>query len=155
MIARFVGDVTRQMGLDDKARYAVQLAVDEACTNVIKYAYDEKTGQPVTVECRKEDDNCVVVIRDKGRAFDPSNVPAPDFDSPVSERQEGGLGLYLMRTLMDDVRFRFDTPHGNELTLVKSLRGGPRRKVAARDEAPRKRRTTKTAGRRSQRAGED
>jgi serine/threonine-protein kinase RsbW len=121
-IADFVADATEAMGMDEDGIYAMQLAVDEACTNVMDYAYGGRGGQPVTVECREEDGKCIVVIRDKGKPFDPSRVRKPDLKSPISKRQAGGLGIYLMRKLMDDVRFHFDAKAGNELTLIKGIK---------------------------------
>ena len=76
------------------------------------------------IECSAQGGLCIVVIRDHGRPFDPGRVPAPDLESPISRRQVGGLGIYLMRRLMDEVRFRFDR-NGNELTLVKCIKPDP------------------------------
>ena len=121
-VARFVADAAGQMGMDEDQIYAMQLAVDEACTNVMDYAYQGKAGQPVTVECCEDGGKCVVTIRDHGRPFDPSHVPMPDLSAPISKRQIGGLGIYLMRKLMDDVRFRFDNKNGNELILIKAIK---------------------------------
>jgi anti-sigma regulatory factor (Ser/Thr protein kinase) len=121
-IARFVADATSTMGMDADTTYAVQLAVDEACTNVIDYAYQRRRGQPVTIECREENGQCIVVIRDCGRPFDPRHVPMPDLKGPISRRKVGGLGIFLMRKLMDDVHFRFDVKTGNEVTLVKGIK---------------------------------
>ena len=121
-IADFVADAASAMGMDEETVYAMQLAVDEACTNVIEYAYQGRRGQPVTVECRDEGGQCIVVIRDRGRPFDPTLVPTPDLKAPVSKRRIGGLGIYLMRKLMDDVRFRFDPQTGNEVTLIKAIK---------------------------------
>jgi anti-sigma regulatory factor (Ser/Thr protein kinase) len=121
-IARFVADATSAMGMDDDTIYAMQLAVDEACTNVVDYAYQGRGGQPVSIECRDEGGCCIVVIRDQGRPFNPARVPNPDLSSPVSKRRIGGLGIFLMRKLMDDVQFRFDVKTGNELTLVKAIK---------------------------------
>lgn len=121
-IADFVANAAGAMGMDDDTRYALQLAVDEACTNVIEYAYQGRRGEPVTVECHDDDGRCVVVIRDRGRPFDPAHVPPPDIKAPVRRRRVGGLGIYLMRQLMDEVRFSFDPQRGNELTLVKAFK---------------------------------
>lgn len=123
-ICRFVTTAAGDMGMDDDTLYDLQLAVDEACTNVIDYAYQGRSGQPLTVECAEEDGKCVVVIRDCGRPFDPTHVQSPDLTSPLSRRQVGGLGIYLMRKLMDDVCFRFDAGTGNELTMIKSIKPG-------------------------------
>ncbi len=120
-IADFIEHTASTMGMDADGVYAVQLAVDEACTNVIDYAYQGRRGQPVTVECREENGCCVVVIKDRGRPFDPARVSSPDLHAPLSKRQIGGLGIYLIRKLMDDVRFHFHDG-GNELTLVKAIK---------------------------------
>ena len=138
-IARFVAEAADRLGLDAKTAYALQLAVDEACTNVIAYAYGGQKGQPVTVECTRDKDTCVVTIRDRGQPFDPSRVPLPDVHAPLCERKEGGLGIYLIRTLMDDVRFRFDAQHGNELTLVKRISPRESEPAVSSREHPRQR----------------
>lgn len=120
-IASFIKQATTNMGMDEDGTYAMELAVDEACTNVMDYAYQGQGGHPVTIECRDEGGNCIVVIRDRGRPFDPTGIPSPDLCAPVSRRKVGGLGIYIMRKLMDDVRFHFDPATGNELVLVKSI----------------------------------
>jgi len=121
-IADFIKRAVSSLGMDENSAYAMQLAVDEACTNVIDYAYQRRTGQPVTIECYEDNGRCIVTIRDQGRPFDPTRVPVPDLHAPLAKRQIGGLGIYLMRRLMDDVRFHFDSIHGNELTLVKAIK---------------------------------
>lgn len=124
-ICHFVAGAASNMGIDDDTLYDLELAVDEACTNVINYAYQGRSGQPLTVECMEDDGKCVIVIRDCGRPFDPTRVQSPDLTSPLSRRQVGGLGIFLMRKLMDDVCFRFDARTGNELTMIKAIK--PRR----------------------------
>ena len=121
-IAHFIRQAATDMGMDPDGVYALQLAVDEACTNVIDYAYQKCAGQPMVIECREEHGKCIVVIQDHGQPFDPGCVPSPSVSGPISRRKTGGLGIFLMRKLMDDVRFRFDGPNGNELTLVKAIK---------------------------------
>lgn len=147
-IARFVADAAQALGLDARTTYAVQAAVDEACTNIILYAYQGQPGQPVTVECHEESGTCVVVIRDQGRPFDPLSIPVPNVRAPLFQRQEGGLGIYLMCAFMDDVRFRFDAERGNELTLVKTFRsqGENGRRPDAGSQPHRARRAPAAAG---------
>jgi anti-sigma regulatory factor (Ser/Thr protein kinase) len=131
VISRFVADAADSMGMDDDEIYAVQLAVDEACTNVMDYAYQGRGGQPVIIECKRKDNQCVVVIRDCGRSFDPTGIPMPDLSAPVSKRRVGGLGIFLMRKLMDNVTFHFDAQTGNELTLVKAIKARKSSRTAA------------------------
>ena len=120
-IREFVTRVARNLGLCDKVIYDLQLAVDEACANVIEHAYDGCGGDiEITIEPTRE--GIQVAIHDWGGSFDPDTVPVPDVTAPLENRQLGGLGLFLMRQIMDEVRFEFDTTRGNTLTMVKRLR---------------------------------
>lgn len=120
-ISEFIVAQARSAGLDDHAIWEVQLATDEAATNVIQHSYRQSPG-PITISADKVDGSFVVTISDRGRAFDPEKVPEPDLVSPLEERKTGGLGLYLMRKLMDHVEFRFDE---GENILVMSKRVQP------------------------------
>jgi len=103
----------------------VQAAVDEACTNIIKYAYSDKGGI-IAITCETQDNDFVVIIRDRGKAFDPSSVPPPDLEAELDKRRVGGLGIYLMGKLMDDVSYSFDAEKGNTLVMRKTLTGKKR-----------------------------
>lgn len=117
-VREFVARIGTDLGLDAGAIYDLQLAVDEACANVIKHGYGGQAGRiDVTVEPVEE--GVQVVVRDWGGAFDPHVVPAPDVKAPLEERRLGGLGLFLMRKVMDDVSFTFDAERGNTLRMVK------------------------------------
>lgn len=120
-ISDFITDATSRAGLDDHAAWQVQLAVDEAATNIIQHGYEDQAPGTIELEWRVEGDRLVVCLRDRGRRFDPNNVPAPDITSPLEERQAGGLGLYLMGKLMDAVSFDFDPQDGNLLTMAKRI----------------------------------
>ena len=117
-IADFVAKAARASGLNERATFDVQMAVDEACTNIIQHSYGEEGKGEIALRCELADDDFVVAIRDHGHPFDPECVPAPDLTCSLAERREGMLGLYFMRQLMDAVRFRFDA-EGNELTMIK------------------------------------
>jgi len=121
-ICEFVGQAAQQAGASKRAIFDIQLAVDEACTNIIEHAYGGDGGE-ICLRCECDGDDFEVVIRDQGRPFDPQAVPKPDVKAELDKRQEGGLGVYFMRCLMDEVRFRFD-PQSNELRMVKRLKGG-------------------------------
>lgn len=121
-ISDFVVEAARAAGLDDHAVWEVQLAVDEAATNIIVHAYgDHDLEGPVTVQTELIGSDFVVRLHDRGKPFDPESVPKPDLTSPVEERTTGGLGLYLMRKLMDRVEFHFDPAGGNVVTMAKRL----------------------------------
>src|SRR6266536_4447818 len=120
-ISEFITDATARVGLDEHAAWQVQLAVDEASTNIIQHGYDAAALGEIELTWRVEGDRLVVTLRDSGRRFNPDDVPAPDITSPLEERQAGGLGLYLMGQLMDSVWFDFDDQQGNLLTMVKHV----------------------------------
>ncbi len=120
-ISDFVVRSARAAGLDDKGTWEVQLAVDEAATNIILHAYRDGEEGPITVHAEVKGGEFVVCLHDHGVPFNPASVPDPDLHSPLEERKTGGLGLYLMRKLMDRVEFHFDEDGYNVVTLAKRL----------------------------------
>jgi len=118
-ISEFVGRAAEAARLDERAVYAVQLAVDEACSNIIEHAYGGEGRGDIDITCCIDGDGLTVVLRDYGRPFDPNSVPPPDVHASLEDRNGRGLGLYLMRQLMDEVRFEFTPDAGNVLTMVK------------------------------------
>jgi anti-sigma regulatory factor (Ser/Thr protein kinase) len=116
----FVAKIGGGLDLDERAINDLELAVDEACTNVVQHAYGGKEDKlEVTIEASEE--AIQVIIRDWGQAFDPLAVPIPDITVPLDRRPLGGLGLFLMRRVMDQIEFRFDRTNGNTLTMIKRL----------------------------------
>ena len=100
--------------------YDLQLAVDEACTNIIKHAYSSQGGA-ITIFFERNDNTVVITIQDRGKPFDPAAIPPPDLEAEVEKRQIGKLGLHLMRKLMDEVSYSFDPEEGNTLVMKKRL----------------------------------
>jgi len=124
-ISEFVTHAAKVVGLDAKAVYAVQMAVDEAVTNIIEHAYGGEGRGTIECTCHLAGDGLTVTLRDHGRPFDPVSVPTPDLDADLESRRVGGLGLYFIRQLMDEVRFDFLPGSGNVLTMVKLREAGP------------------------------
>jgi serine/threonine-protein kinase RsbW len=118
-ISEFATRAAKVAGLDPCDVYAVQMAVDEACSNIIEHAYGGEGRGAIECTCRIDDDGLTVILRDHGRPFDPTTVPEPDLHASLEDREEGGLGLYFIRQLMDEVRFEFTPDSGNVLTIVK------------------------------------
>ncbi len=117
-IRNYVGRQARAAGFNDKEIYSVQLATDEAASNIIEHAYDGIPNGSVELTCEFKGGRLTITLRDHGRSFDPSKVAKPDVKADLSERKIGGLGIYLMHKLMDEVRYK-TTAAGNLLTLVK------------------------------------
>jgi serine/threonine-protein kinase RsbW len=120
-IAAFVTQAAREAGLNDDEVFHVEMAVDEACSNVIEHAYATQTGN-IDLACScPVDGQFEIVIRDSGQPFDPAEIPVPNMSTSadLDDLDEGGLGLYFMRKLMDEVRFEYVPGQGNRLTMLK------------------------------------
>jgi len=120
-ISEFIAQIAHQTKLDERTTFHIQMAVDEACTNVIQHAYQDIEAGEITITCCCTDDELTVTIQDHGRPFDPAAVPPPDLNADLKDRREGGLGLYFMHRLMDEVRFDFNDKIGNTVTMVKRI----------------------------------
>jgi serine/threonine-protein kinase RsbW len=117
-VREFVGRIGEELALDSQVIFELQLAVEEACSNVVFHAYDGQGGD-LEVSVEPVDGGVQVVMRDWGAAFDPQAVRTPDVEAPLDQRPLGGLGLHIIRQMMDQVDFQFDAEEGNTLTLVK------------------------------------
>jgi serine/threonine-protein kinase RsbW len=95
--------------LSEQAIYSVQLAVDEAFTNIVEHAYGGESQEKIECTCRVTDDGLEITLRDCGQTFEPNGVPEPDLDAALEDREIGGLGLFFIRQLMDEVEFKFIT----------------------------------------------
>lgn len=122
-IREFVGDVARNNGFNDKEVYNIQLATDEAASNIIEHAYEGVNNGLLEISCGVQNDSITIVLVDHGESFDPSDVPTPDLKADLSERKIGGLGIFLMRKLMDKVHYDAE-PKKNRNTLTMSKRKG-------------------------------
>ncbi|MBN2549070.1 MAG: ATP-binding protein [Anaerolineales bacterium] len=113
VVRQFVAGQAETCGLDPEAVYSVQLAVDEAFSNIIEHAYGGECQEKIECTTQITEQGLVIIIKDCGKPFKPEDIPDPDLDSPLEERQVGGLGLYFIRQLMDEVVFTFAQP-GNQ-----------------------------------------
>ncbi len=118
-IREFVAGVARQGGFNDKEIYSLQLAADEAASNIIEHAYEGINDGLIRITCDMQGNEIVITMHDDGKSFNPSNVKQPNLKANLSERQIGGLGLYLMRKLMDKVQYESTPGEGNLLTMRK------------------------------------
>ena len=120
LIRNFVTGVANKVGFGNDDVSKIELAVDEACTNVIEHAYSGQEGMIVLV-LELLGDDLIINIRDWGKPFDPDSVTPPDLEAELEERKIGGLGIHLMKKLMDEVSYSFDAQIGNTLTMRKRL----------------------------------
>jgi len=118
-IREFVAQIARKAGFSDKEIYSIQLAADEASSNIIEHAYADVKNGKIEIECGFLNGELRIVMRDRGKSFNPSNVLEPNVKADLSDRMIGGLGMYLMRKLMDEVSYESSEKKGNTLTMVK------------------------------------
>jgi len=140
-IRDFVQEVGEKIQIPGKILANTKLAVDEACTNVVKHGYQGRSGFIEVVVTGNEREFSIEIL-DQGESFDLRNVKSPNLKMYVETRKRGGLGVFLMNQLMDEVRYR-GSLEGNVLTMSKRL-GRRRRRVGGRGVKPRSLRVTYT-----------
>jgi serine/threonine-protein kinase RsbW len=118
-IRDLVAEVAREGGFSEKEIYSLLLAADEAASNIIEHAYAGISNASLDVTSEVDGDEIIITMRDNGKPFDPSKVKHPNLKADLSERQIGGLGVYLMRKLMDSVQYEANSRTGNLLTMTK------------------------------------
>jgi serine/threonine-protein kinase RsbW len=115
----FVTKAARQASLDDRATYHVQLAVDEACSNIIDHAYGGEGRGDIECSVFVNSEGLTVILRDSGKPFDPEKVPKPQTDVPIEKLKPRGVGFFLMKKLMDEVNYEHTADAKNVLTMRK------------------------------------
>jgi len=108
-IRRFIENFARSRAIADADLARVLIAVEELVTNIVRYGYGpgEAVGE-ARVTLKLDGGRFAVEIADNSRPFDPFAQPEPDLDAPIEARRIGGLGLYIVKALMDQTRYRRD-----------------------------------------------
>ncbi len=110
-------------GLSRKEENKVILAVDEAITNIMEHAYENRREGWIDITIKANDKELRITIQDSGKRFDPNSIEDPDVFEHVKEGRKEGLGIFLMRQVMDEVQYRFKEGEKNEILLVKYIKG--------------------------------
>lgn len=111
----------RLPNITDEILYDVQLAVDEACTNIISHGYANLDPGSIILDLDVDLDKLTLTLTDFGHSFEPSSAPTPDVDAPIEERELGGFGLFFIQQSMDDMDYQV-TEDGNKMILTKYVR---------------------------------
>ena len=118
----FIEDIASEFSLSPDVVFNLNLVLEEAVANIINYAYPKDEHESIYLSARMHEDSIVLVLTDTGKEFDPTMAPEVDVTLSAEERQIGGLGIFLIRQIMNDVRYeRIDGK--NVLTLEKKLTG--------------------------------
>lgn len=118
-ICDYVTHYANQAGLSEAEVYAVQLAVDEAATNIIEHGYGQECPSRIDVTCEILANGIKVVIYDDAEPFDPTTVPEPEINVSLDDIKPRGLGIFFMRKMMDEVAYETSPNQGNTLTMIK------------------------------------
>lgn len=118
-IADFISEAGCEANFAQDTIFHVQMAVDEACSNIIEHAYRGQDQGEIKLSSECQEGEWIITIQDTGRPFDPCAVPKPNLNIKVDDIKTGGLGLYFIHQLMDNVEFTFDDKKGNRLRMVK------------------------------------
>ncbi len=119
VIRNFVQEIASNCMFDSSVIADIVLSVDEACTNIIEHAYscDAKGEIILKIECA--DDKILIEITDFGVEFNPISVPKPNIAQHLAEKKSGGLGVYIIKQLMDEIIYQRKDEKINKLTLIK------------------------------------
>jgi serine/threonine-protein kinase RsbW len=122
LIREFVGSIAQQSGMNAMDAGKLELAIDEACANVIEHAYGHDISKEVVIRARFDEETLRIDVEDTGNGFDPNAIKQEELEQLVNKRRTGGLGMRLMKTLMDEVHYEIEPGKKNELHMVKHLR---------------------------------
>ena len=119
-LAIFIEELGEELNLTPDLVFNLNLVLEEAVSNVILYAYPKEESQEISLLAKMSGSNLVFVLTDSGKEFDPTQAPDADITLSAEERQIGGLGIFLIRQIMNTVEYqRIDGK--NVLTLGKQL----------------------------------
>lgn len=122
LIREFVTAVGQQAGLSEAEIGKIELAVDEACANVIEHAYGHDVSKEVVICAYIDDDTITFKIKDTGKGFDPTQIAQEELEKLIQERKDGGLGMRLIKKLMDEVNYEIVPGQKNELRMIKRIK---------------------------------
>lgn len=122
VVREFVTRMVQRSAVDRKVVNKIILAVDEAVSNIIEHAYEEGRSGTIEVQVKSDAQIIEITIRDSGKHFDPDRVePVRDIGDHVKSGRRHGLGIFIMRQIMDEVQYTYKEGVENELRLVKYI----------------------------------
>ena len=119
VIRSLLATIAQKAGFDETAIMAIEVAVEEACVNAIKHAHQNDATKPLHLRITIDRQKLTVVVRDQGQGFDPKQLEKQDAKALLAKLQPGGRGILMMKMLMDEVHFAFESGKGTQVRLVK------------------------------------
>lgn len=125
MIRDFVKSIGTQAGMGEMELARLELAVDEACSNVMEHAYSSDSTKEVSIAATIDESSIQIEVIDTGKGFDPAAVEQMKLVDLVSAKRTGGLGMRLIKSFMDEVHYEMVPGVKNELRMIKRLSKKP------------------------------
>nr|MBN1229135.1 ATP-binding protein [Anaerolineae bacterium] len=127
-LRKFIETSCDAADLDVSLKYDLTLAVDETCTNIAMHGYEGTDRGPITLTFESDAQTVTITVSDEGHPFDPKLAPTPDLITNWQERPVGGLGVFLVKQIADEVSYQTDSDGTNHLTMIKRLTDKPSEK---------------------------
>jgi len=121
LIRQFVGGLALKAGFNKEDIEKIELAIDEACTNVLQHSYKFESDKRYDIEIEIKNSKLDIVITDNGDPFFFDFEQKQDTNKHISELKVGGLGIFIMQQVMDEVKYERGDGKGNVLRLVKYI----------------------------------
>lgn len=121
IVRDFIEQKAKEINLESKIVNQIIVSVDEACTNIIKHTYKYDESNTIEVEYKSDNKKFIVIIRYKGKSFDPSKKHNPNMKQYFAKYKVGGLGIPLIKKSMDKIEYSHIKPDLNALTLIKVI----------------------------------
>lgn len=118
-ISEMIAETSQKAGFNEEEISQIQLSVDEACTNTIMHGLKQDSERTFELELQWNSGEIEIVISESGVPFDPTSVEEPDLSASLEERSVGGLGIYFIKQLMDEVEYRLDDRGMKILRMIK------------------------------------
>lgn len=119
-IRNFISQAAQAFGFEENEGYKIVLAVDEACSNIIRHGYGRKTDEQLHIVIQASDNRFTVTVNDSGKGYDIRTHPLPDMEAYLAAKKSGGLGIKLIRSCVDEIEYQRSNGE-NKLVLTKRL----------------------------------
>ena len=121
-VIEFIDDHLIKVGCSQKIKTEIDIAVDELFSNIANYAYRQNVGKAtVKIELSDEPNEVIITFEDSGKPYNPLDKEDPDVTLPLEKRKIGGLGIYMVKKSMDDIKYEYKNDH-NILKIKKNLK---------------------------------
>ena len=119
-VQTFIDSRLEELGCSNKAKFQINVAVEEIFVNIANYAYEPNTGM-ATIQIIDSEDTVIITFIDSGKPYNPLETPAPDITLPPEERSIGGLGIFMVKKITDDMKYEY-MDNKNILSITKRIK---------------------------------